>query len=214
MELMIDTWNVLHQTGILPAESAGIETQGLVKLIQQSRWGGERITLVCDGTPSAHAATGPKVRAIFTGPHRTADDEIIDQVTRSSSARAILVITSDREIIRSIKSKGAQHLGSAAFLQTLVNDASAPTKKRVHRPSGLSPQLAQEWKEHFGITEEVLEELHNTPMPELQRDETVIQQKKKEVESIPKREQKRTVKPDEPTLPADLLEEARRLLGN
>ena len=121
---MIDTWNVLHQTGILPAESAGIGTQGLVKLIQQSRWGGERITLVCDGTQSDHVATGVKVEAIFTGPHRTADDEIIDQVTRSSSARDILVITSDREIIRSIKSKGAQHLGSAAFLQTLVNDES------------------------------------------------------------------------------------------
>ena len=180
MELMIDTWNVLHQTGILPAESAGIETQGLVKLIQQSRWGGERITLVCDGTPSANAASGPKVQTIFTGPHRTADEEIIDQVTRSSSARAILVITSDRGIIRSIKSRGAQHLGSAAFLQTLVDDASTPTKKRVHRPSRLSPQLAQEWKEHFGITEEVLEELQNTPMPELHRDEPVIQQKKNE----------------------------------
>ena len=96
MELMIDTWNVLHQTGILPSESAGIETQGLVKLIQQSRWGRERITLVCDGTPSEHAANGPKVQTIFTGPYRTADDEIIDQVTGSSSARSILVITSDR----------------------------------------------------------------------------------------------------------------------
>ena len=51
-------------------------------------------------------------------------------------------------------------------------------------------------------------------MPELQRDEPVIQQKKKEVESNPKKEQKRTVKPDEPTLPAELLEEARRLLGD
>ena len=211
MELMIDTWNVLHQTGILPAETAGIETRGLIKLIQESRWGGERITLICDGTPSESTAGGSRVQTIFTGPHRTADDEIMDRVANSSSARSILVVTSDREIIRSIRSNGAQHISSAAFLQTLVDDYAIPKKTRVDRPSGLSPQLAQEWREHFGINEEVLEELHNTPIPDLR-----LEPNPQDELQTPARNQKkkRAITPDEPVLPATLLEEARKLLGD
>jgi predicted RNA-binding protein with PIN domain len=211
MELMIDTWNVLHQTGVLPPESAGIGTQGLCALIEGSRWGGESVTLICDGTPSENAVTGPKTMTIFTGPHRSADDEIMARVASSTSARSILVITSDREIIRSIKSNGAQHLGSAAFLQTLVDDCSSTKKKKriVHRPSGLSPQLAQEWKEHFGIDEQMLEELHNTTMPNIHD----VHTPKPEKPEPPIVNKKRTAKPTEPILPDKLLEEARRLLG-
>lgn len=207
MELMIDTWNVLHQTGILPPESAGIGTRGLCALIKVSRWGGERVTLVCDGTPSESAMAGPNVQTIFTGPHRSADDEIIARVANSTSARSILVITSDREIIRSVKTKGAQHLGSAAFLQTLVDDCSTPKKLRVHRPSGLSKERANEWRAAFGIDEQVIQDLHNTPMPEL-HDEPAPEQ----VE--PQKEKKsRSVQPDSPLLPDELLEEARRLIS-
>jgi predicted RNA-binding protein with PIN domain len=184
MELIIDTWNVLHQTGILPPESAGIGTRGLCTLIQRSRWAGERITLVCDGTPSDIGGVGPKLQTIFTGPHRTADDEIVDRVANSSSARSILVITSDREIIRSIKKNGAKHLGSAAFLQTLFDDASTSKKKRVHRPSGLSRAHANEWRKEFGLDEQAIQDNDN-PM----------------------------IKPDEPLLPDDLLDEAQRLIN-
>lgn len=187
MELMIDTWNVLHQTGILPPESAGIGTRGLCTLIQGSRWAGERITLICDGTPSDIGGVGPKIQTIFTGPHRTADDEIVNRVSNSSSARSILVITSDREIIRSIKKNGAQHLGSDAFLQTLVDDCSSQRnrkKKKVHRPSGLSRALVNEWRKEFGI------------------DEQTIQDEGEPVKTS-----------DEPMLPDDLFEEARRLIN-
>ena len=161
MELMIDTWNVLHQSGILPPESAGIGTRGLGTLILGSRWMGETITLVCDGTPSENDVSGSNIQIIFTGPHRTADDEIMERVASSSAARSILVITSDREIIRSIKASGAQHMSSVAFLQTLVDDFSSPKKKRVQRPSGLSPSDANEWRKEFGIDEQVVQDKEN-----------------------------------------------------
>jgi predicted RNA-binding protein with PIN domain len=214
MELLIDTWNVLHQTGVLPADSAGIGTLGLCRMIENSRWNGEKVMLVCDGMPSDEHETGPRYQTIFTGSRKTADEEIIERVAVSSAPRSILVVTSDREIIKSIRRRGAQQIGSALFLQALVEDSYIPKTKNIRRPSGLSPKLAQEWKEHFGIDAKALEELHNLSMPEFDRDEPLKQQKKKEAEPTPKHAQKRTVKPDEPMLPAELLEEARRLLGN
>jgi len=208
MELLIDTWNVLHQTGILPPESAGIGTQGLVRLIQESRWKMEKITLVCDGTPSNNAAHGPLVRTLFTGVSRTADDEIIQLVSTSSATKSLLVITSDRAIIRSIKARGAQHLNSAMFLQTLVEDNSSPKKQKVHRPSGLSPTRAQEWREEFGIDEKVMQELRDISTPNVNTEPitkskvTPTQDEKKQADDF-----------EEPLLPHALLEEARKLIN-
>ncbi|MFT4593282.1 MAG: putative RNA-binding protein with PIN domain [Phycisphaerales bacterium] len=210
MELMIDTWNVLHQTGILPPESAGIGIQGLVSLINSSRWAGENTTFVCDGTPAENSANGPNYQTVFTGAVRTADDEIMDRVAASSSSRSILVVTSDREIIRSIKAGGAQHIGSAAFLQALVDDNQAPKKKHVRRPSGLSAELAQKWKREFGIDAEALEELQKTTLPRINAPKPKAKPKPL---ATPVEKKQRPVTPPEPILPAELLAEARRLLG-
>ena len=147
---------------------------------------------------------------MFSGPNRSADEEIIRLVTQSSSARSILVVTSDREIIRSIKAKGAQQIGSAAFLQALVDDHATPKKKQVRRPSGLSPERAEEWKQEFGIDEEVLKDLHNTPMPNFQKEKDPVAKPTKS--AVPQEKTKRTIKPDEPMLPDDLLQEARQLI--
>jgi predicted RNA-binding protein with PIN domain len=213
MELMIDTWNVLHQTGILPPESAGIGTRGLYALIEGSRWGGETVTLVCDGTSSENAMTGPNVQTIFTGPHRSADDEIMARVANSTAARSILVITSDREIIRSIKTNGAQQLGSAAFLQTLVDDCATPKKQSVHRPSGLSKERANEWRKAFGIDDQAIQDLHNTPIPELKDERELRPTPAPEKVEPPKDKKTRSIQSDAPLLPDALLEEARRLIA-
>ena len=209
MELLIDTWNVLHQTGVLPAESAGIGIHGLCRLIGGSRWCRDRVTLFCDGTSSTIAPLGVKFKIVFTGPSRTADEEIMDVVANSSSPKSILVITSDREIIKSIRTRGSQHMASSDFLQSLVDDSHKPKPQSTHRPSSISPTLAQEWKEHFGIDDKVLEELHNTHLDELPN-KSAPKPNKTEPKKI---KTKRTINPDEPVLPTELLEEARRLLG-
>jgi len=205
MELLIDTWNVLHQTGILPPESAGNGIKGLIRLIGSSRWSKDRTTLVCDGTPSDSCSAGARISVVFTGPHRTADDEIMHRVAKSSAKRSITVVTSDREIIRSIKAAGSQHLGSGAFLQMLVDDHDTPQSKKVHRPTGLSEQGAAEWKERFGLDDDAVEELLR---PEIQEPTNAKPHQKKQPPKLS------PTKQDEPSLPAALLEEARRLLDN
>lgn len=214
MELLIDTWNVLHQTGVLPADSAGIGTGGLCKMIENSRWGREKVTLICDGTPSDEHESSVRYQTVFTGPYKTADEEIMERVAKSSAPKSILVVTSDREIIASIRKRSAQHSSSSAFLIALVEDSHLPKTKSVRRPSGLSPKLAQEWKEHFGIDETVLEELHNTPAPKLHQDGPV-EKPKKTNPSTPAQPKKECIQQvNEPILPDEILEEARRLLGS
>ena len=203
MELLVDTWNVLHQTGILPPESAGNGIKGLIRLIGSSRWSKDRTTLVCDGTPSDSCPTGARVSVVFTGPHRTADDEIMHRVANSSAKRSITVVTSDREIIRSIKAAGSQHLGSAAFLQMLVDDHDTPKSKKLHRPTGLSEQGAAEWRERFGLDDDAVDELLR---PGIEKPTNPNPHQKKQPQKLsPSKE-------GESTLPAALLEEARRLL--
>ena len=200
MELLIDTWNVLHQTGILPPDSAGNGIKGLTRLIGSSRWNRDRTTLVCDGTPSDSCPIGARISVVFTGPYRTADDEIMHRVSVSSAKKSITVVTSDREIIRSIKAAGAQHLGSAAFLQMLVDDHNTPQSKKVHRPTGLTEQGAAEWKERFGLDDAAVEELLK---PDIQ-DPIIPKQPPEEPD----------IKQEDSALPESLLEEARRLLDS
>jgi hypothetical protein len=51
--LIVDAYNVLHVTGVLPPELAGLEIEELADLASASRWGRQRIVLVCDGTDPA-----------------------------------------------------------------------------------------------------------------------------------------------------------------
>ncbi len=208
MDLLLDTWNVLHQSGVLPADSAGIGCDGLCKMIENSRWRGHKVTLICDGTPSDEISGGVRYQTIFTGPFKSADEEIMERVARSSAPRSILVVTSDREIIAAISKRGAKHIGSSSFLRALVEDSYKPKRKSLYRPSGLSPELAQEWREQFGIDEHVVEELQKTALPKVQKSKPTQKDKAQKVK--PKKE--RTVQLDEPALPAEILEEARRLL--
>lgn len=216
MNLLIDTWNVLHQTGILPPESAGIGVKGLVRMIKGSRWRTELVTLVCDGTPTGAEDGGTQIEIIFTGPYRTADDEIIRRVAESSAARSILVVTSDREIIRAIKTDGAQRLGSADFLQVLVDDNTLSAARKIHRPVGLSQTGVDSWREQFGIDDQTVEELSKAPMPDriTNKQPTISQQPTKRDQKQPTQDKKkhRATTPVDPPLPPDLLEEARRLL--
>jgi hypothetical protein len=127
------------------------------------------------------------------------------RVAKSSAKRSITVVTSDREIIRSIKAAGSQHLGSEAFLQILVDDHNTPQSKKIHRPTGLSKEGAAEWKKRFGLDDDAVEEL-------LKPDEQESASTKSHHKNQPKKLSPR--KQDESALPPALLEEARRLLDN
>jgi len=206
MELLVDTWNVLHQTGILPPDLAGLGVADLTSLLSQGRWARDRITLICDGTPrSAGSSSSKNIEIVYTGGNKSADQEIMDRVAASSSANRIVVVTNDREIVRFIRAKGAQQLGSVEFLEAIIDDHQKPGKKTIRKPSGLSPEKAAAWKEEFDFNLSDLDDLQDEILDtEVSETESTLQEKP-QPKKIPK-----PPPPPKPELPDDLINEARK----
>ena len=88
MPLIIDTYNVLHVTGVLPPELAVGEPDGLARLVAQSRYASDVVWLICDGVPRGASRVG-RILIEGAGPGRSADDVIsADDVNRSAAGRA------------------------------------------------------------------------------------------------------------------------------
>ena len=217
MDLLVDTWNVLHQTGVLPPESSGIGLEGLIRLLGASRWRGDRITLICDGTPSPSGPGGPRIAVVFTGPSRSADDEIIARVKASSAAGRILVITSDREIQRTVRPAGAAVMGSPEFLAALVRDgerSTQPAAPPAPRPSGLSPDKAAKWRDEFQLDDQTLRALQQEAEATAPPGPPGPPPPPPPPEALPPTNPTPRSAPSPDILPPDLLDEARRLLRN
>ncbi|MFN9992476.1 MAG: NYN domain-containing protein [Phycisphaerales bacterium] len=171
--LLLDTYNILHVTGVLPPEFAGLDVAGLGELIECSRWRSGKVLLVCDGfgAPTvddreAYAYMRGRVpRAedyvgiLFAGRGRDADSLIERLLERFGNSRRVTVVSSDHRIKRAAKSAGARHLRSEDFLADLVVDARrahrVPQSKRPESQSGNQPLTRDEvslWAREFGLT--------------------------------------------------------------
>ena len=210
MRLLIDTWNVLHQTGVLPPENAGIGIRGLGNLVQKSRFHSCQMTLVCDGTNVSEAIDAPNVMCIFTGSHKSADDEIIEHVKASSGARDILVISSDNAISKAVRAAGAQCMKSQHFLKLLIEDSRLPEARRTIRPSGLSAKHANDWKTIFEIDDSLIDDIGDMELPShLNRTKKVSTPKSPPTE---KRTKKQSIDSNDELMPPSMIDEARKLI--
>ncbi len=156
MPLIIDTYNVLHTTGVLPPEMAGIDLGGLIRLISASRYRRQLVTLVCDGTGPMPTSPGlPRTIAIrFSGPDREADDLILDLVEQATDHRRITVVTSDRAVADAARKRRCATLTSPAFLKRLLGDAQTRPRPVDDRPTGpLDAKRVDQWIEQFGLAE-------------------------------------------------------------
>lgn len=136
--LLIDAFNVLHAQWCLPREERGLDVPGLVRLIGRSRHAGRRVRVVCDGRPGPQWARSGlletqcgltwtrvgRAEVVFSGRGREADD-VIEEVLERSRGLAILVVSSDRRLIRAAGQAGADRIGNGAFLKQLSADARA-----------------------------------------------------------------------------------------
>jgi hypothetical protein len=146
MSLIIDTYNVLHVTGVLPPEIAGIDTAGLIDLIRHSRYRHRRTTLVCDGRGGEGAPTGRigPVTVRYGGPGPTADALIAAIIRRSSSPRRLTIVSSDRAVQREARRRRCEVLNSEQFLEHLTADheqavaTGAERANRLPRPAAPS----------------------------------------------------------------------------
>lgn len=134
--LLIDAFNVLHAQWCLPREERGLDVPGLVRLIGRSRYAGRRVRVVCDGRPGPQWARSGlletqcgmtwtrvgRAEVVFSGRGREADD-VIEEVLERTRDLTIMVVSSDRRLVRAAGRAGADRVGNGAFLKQLSADA-------------------------------------------------------------------------------------------
>ncbi|MCC6427899.1 MAG: NYN domain-containing protein [Phycisphaerales bacterium] len=175
--LLIDAYNVLLVPGVLPPRLAGLELDGLIRLLGISRYARQRIVLVCDGEPrgfrpdfvsstarvvassAGEARSSPTrkpadLRVVYAGSDRDADSVIEDMLERDSAARRWTVVSGDRRIQRAAARARASSLSSEAFLRQLAFDESRPLPTldptlRDRIPLGRSD--VEDWMREFQI---------------------------------------------------------------
>ncbi len=169
--LIVDVYNVLHVTGVLPPELAGLDVLGLADLVAISRYGKGKTFLVCDGFGSptaddaaAHAILkGREPRAadfqgiLFAGRGRDADSLIETLLARFGGTRAITVVSSDRRLGRAARGLKSRWVRSDEFLVELVSDVQRggggfrPLRPAFASDLPLSPGETERWLREFGV---------------------------------------------------------------
>lgn len=159
MPLVVDVNNLLHVTGVLPPEIAGIDEAGLADLIGQSRFQRDATCLVCDG-PSRGRPTADVGSVVFryAGSRSTADSEIARIVDSSTAPRRLTVVSGDRAILKHAKRRRCPTLGAVEFLEILARDHATMERDSRGSRSRSRPHidpLTQEqihaWKVYFGL---------------------------------------------------------------
>ena len=167
--LIVDAFNVLHTTGVLPPSIADPGVPGLIRLIGGSRYAARDLTLVCDGGAGT-ACSGVRMdraRVLYSGNDREADDLIEGLIDRYHRGNPLVVVSSDARLRRAARRRRCGRIPSETFLKHLANDAIRPTARpdpatlRAQVP--LDPYSVDGWLQEFGLPP--AERPRHTPAP-------------------------------------------------
>ena len=166
--LVVDVYNVLHVTGVLPPEIAGPDAPALARLVARSRYRGRGAVLVCDGTPKPGERGDPDwgggIRLVHAGRGRDADGLIERLISEHTAPRRLLVVSDDRRLRTAARRRRAGWLGSAAFLGHLAEDAtSSRGAPGPEKPGPLDPEETDAWLREFGFGTEDAEDWRPEP---------------------------------------------------
>lgn len=168
MTLLVDTYNVLHVVGVLPESLAGVNVEGLAKLIAVSRYRKKKPVLICDGVGQVSERLPGEIQVIFSGPKLSADEVIVGKICAASHPRQMTVVTSDRAVQRAVRRRRAKVIGSPDFLEHLVTDSGKSRHRKGHStpapPSGkLSDSAVEAWAQYLDIDLEQFDVSELTP---------------------------------------------------
>ncbi|MEM7621995.1 MAG: NYN domain-containing protein [Planctomycetota bacterium] len=158
--LIVDAYNVLHQTGVLSPDLAGIDVPGLVRLLGTSRYATRKTTLVCDGGGSGGSGVQMgHVNVLFSGYHSEADDLIETLIDRYSHGGGLSVVSSDKRLRRAAKRRGSESIASDRFLRHLEHDhngrgtgsGDSETLPVFVHEIPLDPWSVNHWMRAFGV---------------------------------------------------------------
>lgn len=155
MPIVVDTYNVLHVTGVLPAHLAGIDVAGLAELLEGSRYGRVETILICDGTggkANPRQWFNRHILVQYSGPTTDADSAIRGLIERSSSPRRLMVVSSDGHVVRAARRRRCRVESSERFLGQLAHDAQRGSARApLRRPTSLNADHVARWIRTFGV---------------------------------------------------------------
>lgn len=153
MALLIDAYNVLHCTHVLPDRFVQIGATGLCKMIDQAGVRG-RVRVICDGAPPKEVESNYSsilkntgidgvgwgicigdVALIYAGGGKDADSLIEKMIAQDSAPRDLIVVSNDRRIIAAAKKRKCTPLASEAFLHRLASALRSKQTPRQEKPT-------------------------------------------------------------------------------
>ncbi|MSR69959.1 MAG: hypothetical protein EXS17_06410 [Phycisphaerales bacterium] len=160
MPLVIDLNNLMHVTGVLPSDIAGLSEREMAVLVMQSRFGGEAICFVCDGPargrPSADIGS---IVFHYAGTGVSADSVIAQMVEDCTAPRRMTVVSRDRAILKHAKRRRCPTMKCDDFLEIIARDYSKRSQSNrkgsslVDRSTidPLTQDQIDAWKRYFGL---------------------------------------------------------------
>lgn len=155
MAIIIDAYNVLHQTHRLPEPYALMDPAGLCRAIERSRWSRTRAMVVCDGVPKPdEGAYDGAVELIYAGPGGKADPLIEKLIERDDGPRELIVVSDDNRLKKAARKRRAKAMSSGAFLRELVASIEAgPPGSGASPPNPDAMGSTEAWLREFGFEE-------------------------------------------------------------
>jgi uncharacterized protein len=123
--LIIDGYNVLHSCGLIRGKQIAEARARLLEHLRRNldEPDRKRTTVVFDSNlpRETHSETVADVLVEFASDHPSADERIIQLIRKHSAPKQLLVISSDHEIQRAARSRGAKGVDSEVWFEKLVS---------------------------------------------------------------------------------------------
>jgi hypothetical protein len=163
MAIIIDAYNVLHCTHVLPSRHAMMGLGEMCRLLTESRWRDGPMIVACDGTPGhPPLEPPPEVQLVYSGPNSDADTLIEQHIAQTSAPRHLTVVSNDRRLHRAARRRKARVMPAEQFLWLLV---SPPTQTTTQPQPDPQPDDTESWMAEFGLNEDDAELALDTPLP-------------------------------------------------
>ena len=144
MPLLIDGHNLIGRLPDLGLDDPDDEVKLVARLRTYSARTGKRVTVVFDrGLPGGRSRelSGGGVEVVFASAGHTADGILRERIRGARDPRGLMVVTSDREVMRAARASGARVMRSGKFAAKLKTPRAASVEQDVH----LSAEEVEEW---------------------------------------------------------------------
>lgn len=161
MPVLVDGNNLLYAALEADPERPPSRTTMCLRLGQWSRRTGESVAVVFDGRAPAgglaRQISASDVEVQFSGSGTSADDVLRELIEAHSAARLLLVVSSDREVVRAAKRRRAKTIGSKDFWSALQRQLARETprpREPMAKRRGLKKSDTDRWIRKLGLDRE------------------------------------------------------------